>query len=200
MRRTLPAVLVLAVSLGFVHAADASPTASRTINGTPRSDELEGTATADTINGRAGFDSVLGLGGNDTLDGGPDQDFVRGGPGNDRLIESTQGDADSLYGDEGNDRIVSKNGDFVMLDGGPGDDRLIFTGSSEAAVASILGGSGVDTITVHGPRGTNKMNSPLVGVTIRDGRREVVTCTGNINLKVVKRDRIDVIRGCRYRS
>ena len=109
-------------------------------------DDLTGSDNADVIHGMGGTDLIHGAGGDDLIYGdnnlipgdysevtasllaGFDADTIYGDDGEDRLFG--QADNDRLFGGEGND----------MLDGGPGDDDLD-GGSGED---TLVGGEGDD--------------------------------------------------------
>ncbi|HYJ53058.1 MAG TPA: calcium-binding protein, partial [Allosphingosinicella sp.] len=87
--------------------------------------------------------------------GGAGDDVVHGGAGNDYLSEGLDGESDSLYGDEGNDRLfyqgmLSAAAISARLDGGSGDDRIDYWSPSPASSAVLLGGIGHDRIFVEG--------------------------------------------------
>jgi Ca2+-binding RTX toxin-like protein len=91
--------------------------------------------------GGDGRDLLVGGPGNDTQDGGAGNDVVfanlgndvsHGGAGNDRLFALARGDVagpgdtagDTLYGDDGNDRIFVRDGEQDVVDCGAGVDRV----------------------------------------------------------------------------
>ncbi|WP_270935818.1 Ig-like domain-containing protein [Falsiroseomonas oryzae] len=96
------------------------------INGSPDADTLPGLVDAP--------DSILGGDGPDSIDG------QGAGTGN----------ADQIFGEAGDDTLVSSGTGFANLDGGNGNDRLI-AGSS--GIESVVGGEGDDTLI--GDAGTN---------------------------------------------
>jgi Ca2+-binding RTX toxin-like protein len=132
--------------------------------GTAGSDSILGTAEADVIRGLGGRDSISGAGGNDDIDGGDDDDnlfggagddVVRGGAGNDFLGEGLDGQNDSLYGEDGNDRLfyqgmAAATAFTARLDGGSGDDRIDYWTPGTASSAVLLGGTGHDRVFADG--------------------------------------------------
>jgi Ca2+-binding RTX toxin-like protein len=108
-------------------------------------DIVYGTRFDDLLWGREGNDRLHGEDGNDTIWGGEGRDVVIGGAGNDhiqgdagnwtrfgRYYPNQLGDADILFGGDGDDYI----------DGQGGDDQI----SGDAGNDTILGGNGDDTI------------------------------------------------------
>lgn len=107
-------------------------------------DVAYGTRFDDLIWGREGNDRLYGEDGNDVIWGGEGKDVVLGGAGNDTIqgdagtqtrwgyYPNQLGDADLLFGGDGDDRI----------DGQGGDDKI----SGDAGDDSIMGGNGNDTI------------------------------------------------------
>lgn len=120
------------------------------ITGTDEADTIKGWGGNDTLRGEDGNDTILGQDGADDIDGGRGDDLleggsqddvifgnegndtIRGGPGND-LIDGVFGDAEFLFGQDGNDvmqfNLVDLNGvppgsDDTILDGGAGRDIL----------------------------------------------------------------------------
>jgi Ca2+-binding RTX toxin-like protein len=61
------------------------------------------------------------------LRGGRGQDTVSGGPGNDRLFARAHRDpfTDTLNGDEGDDRILVRDGQSDVVNCGAGFDRVV---------------------------------------------------------------------------
>jgi len=142
------------------------------------SDLLSGLDGNDTINGG----TVLDFGWFDTLDGGNGDDVLNagrynysndklyGGEGNDTL--TVMAGSNSLYGDGGDDLLVSGTGGLYSssdyLNGGTGNDTLqggsgLSGGDGEdlmttnAATSSALGGEGNDTISGTGGAGYNNL-------------------------------------------
>ncbi len=136
------------------------------INGNMGNDDLTGLGAADTImggggddvmDGGAGGDMLTGQAGDDTMTGGLGDDTLNGGADTDQIIES--GDTDFDLGDTS---LVSPlNGTDVLIDVEEADltggasantiDASDFTG-----VATLMGGSGNDTIT--GAMGASVIN------------------------------------------
>jgi len=139
----------------------------KVINGTVYNDTLTGTDFTDSIDGSAGNDRIYGLAGDDTLHGGDGNDTLSGAGGNDNLVGGNG--SDSLSGGDGNDTLTGSTEsayysslEHDTLDGGAGDDAIFGWGAQDqirggdgndyigAGGASIDGGGGNDTITVHG--------------------------------------------------
>ena len=94
-----------------------------------------GDAGNDTISGGTGNDVIYGGIGNDTLRGGSGTNTLYGGDGNDILYVDSV--TDTPYGDAGTDRIIL----------GDGTSGVTF---SKASFTKISGGSGTDTLELHG--------------------------------------------------
>lgn len=90
-------------------------------------------------------DIVDGTGRRDRINTGPGPDVVRAGGGADLIVVDTVhrgvgGDADTVYGGDGNDRITAGLGDD-RLSGGPGNDWIEDTGDGND---QLIGGQGDD--------------------------------------------------------
>ena len=105
---------------------DAGPGDDRVIAG-GGDDSVDAGPGFDRVRGRAGNDTVSGGEGFDVLRGGRGQDTVSGGPGNDRLFARAHLDpfTDTLNGDEGDDRILVRDGQNDVVTCGPGFDRVV---------------------------------------------------------------------------
>jgi hypothetical protein len=136
-------------------------------------DELKGQAGNDTLRGGKGNDCLIGGSGNDSLSGERGNDHLLGGAGRDRLSGGSGNDTldggtgnDSLAGGTGNDRLLGGDGNDTLV-GGTGADRfeggagndLIVVGS--ALVASVDGGTGVDTVNLDALGASIALNGPL---------------------------------------
>lgn len=143
------------------------------IRGTAGDDELHGTADSDRIIANEGADVVFGDSGNDVIftgtpsgrdavdpgesnivHAGEGDDSVHGsdvpdtielGPGND--FADGGGDADLLFGEEGDDTLVVGNADRAS--GGPGDDRFELVADGSGRFAFGLGDEGNDVFVAH---------------------------------------------------
>ncbi len=117
---------------------------------------------ADPDDGTAWDDELDGGDGDDQLRGGLGRDTLYGGSGNDELAGdnpvapgfATGGDADALYGQDGDDLLVGGDGSD-LLDGGAGSDELSGGAGSDqlaggADADSMLGGLGNDTLRGDG--------------------------------------------------
>ena len=106
-----------------------------------------GTKTALTYYGgtSTGAGTVTGGDGADWLEGGDGADVLKGGAGNDRLYNNnsgygySDGFADQLFGEAGDDYLVLGAGDSG--DGGDGNDMLVGSTGNE----KLTGGAGSDT-------------------------------------------------------
>jgi hypothetical protein len=131
-----------------------------TVQGTPGNDTIRGTPGKDVILCGAGDDVVRTGAGDDVIRCGPGNDVVMsgrgkdrvsggsgndrlfGGPGNDRLFSGWRGDpaADTLSGDEGDDRILVRDGHRDVVTCGPGVDRVrADAADSVAADCEVVG-------------------------------------------------------------
>jgi Ca2+-binding RTX toxin-like protein len=130
------------------------------IRGSDGIDHLYGGEGNDRINGHDGIDYLDGGDGDDFLEGGMGRDMVWGGAGNDVIYGegefygplSNWGDADLLFGGDGNDQIYGGGGND-HLEGGAGNDIL-------------HGGLGDDHI--HGGAGDDSLNGSF-GNDVLDG-------------------------------
>lgn len=100
-----------------------------------------------SIVGSSYGDIVDGTDRRDRINTGPGPDVVRARGGNDLIVVDTVhrghgGDADTVYGGDGNDRITAGLGDD-RLSGGPGNDWIEDMGASND---QLIGGSGDDTL------------------------------------------------------
>jgi serralysin len=174
------------VALGALTAADFQFTGGGSvIDGSAGSDNLMGTASADTINGLAGADTINGLGGADSMSGGDGSDIYYVDDAGDVVSETNavvatggydivvatanvtlsdnveqlviQGGATAGTGGSTANYLYGGNsGLSLTLDGGGGDD-VIYSGL--AGGNTVSGGSGVDTLLLHG--GNNRANGGL---------------------------------------
>ena len=181
-----------------------------TLEGGAEIDDLDGGDGADTLDGGAGNDVIVGGVGafKDTIDGGADNDQISGGEGDDNLdggegtdtIHGDAGadyiygggitidDADTLYGDAGNDRIDGSDGNDRIyggadndilrggnhndeIDGDNGDDEI----DGDAGVDILRGGQGVDTLV--GGAGSDTLNGGTENDTLRGGYNATATLT-----------------------
>lgn len=110
-------------------------------------DTFDGGAGDDTILGQAGNDTITGGDGNDMIEGNTGDDSLSGGLGADFIAGG--GDTDTISGGAGNDVLSSDRldtdadwtrGDAEVLFGGEGDDTLFFSGQDMAT-----GGNGADS-------------------------------------------------------
>ncbi|MBP2293278.1 calcium-binding protein [Azospirillum rugosum] len=117
-------------------------------NATEGADVLQGTSVDDTFNGLGGGDQIFGGAGADTISGnaGNDAIYADGYGGN--AGADVEGTWNRLFGDAGDDALVSGAG-FDDLWGGAGNDTL--TGGAGADWFVFEPGSGVDTITDFTP-------------------------------------------------
>ena len=138
--------------------------AADTINGSLGNDILNGLDGNDVINGGYGSDQIDGGAGDDILSGGRGADVVHGGVGNDTLTEIFSNQSESLFGDNGADRIellapstMNFSGQAsasVILDGGAGNDEIFVFADIDGPYSfysawqqlDINGGAGDDLI------------------------------------------------------
>lgn len=135
----------------------------RTIEGTPRIDELVGTNRNDVIDAKqsddvvdagAGNDTVIGGSGNDVINAGEGDDIVYGGgkPGGAPHAgnKPAPADNDTIDAGGGNDKVYAGNGDDTV-DGGSGND-VIFGGKGNDVIRDgegddqVSGNSGDDHV------------------------------------------------------
>jgi Ca2+-binding RTX toxin-like protein len=81
-------------------------------------DFITGGAGKDTLFGGRGEDTLDGGLGNDYLNPGPDADRVIGGFENDQIF-SLDGSPDTIYGDDGFDRVKTDADDLLLATEGP---------------------------------------------------------------------------------
>lgn len=158
MRARTATVMALGVVLLATMTAAASSTPRGgpgipecTITGTSGDDTLRGTADRDVICALAGDDFVLGRRGNDLILLGPGEDGFNGGPGNDQVRSGSGPDFgnggpgdDRLFGQKGNDLIISDQVGADLLSGGSGNDSCL-SAADGLDDDSVLGGDGEDT-------------------------------------------------------
>jgi hypothetical protein len=114
-------------------------------------DTLKGQAGNDTLRGGKGNDCLIGGAGNDTLSGDSGNDHLLGGAGRDRMSGGTGND--TMDGGDGNDRLLGGAGNDTLtggagadkFEGGAGNDLMVV---ASALVASVNGGTGVDTVNL----------------------------------------------------
>jgi Ca2+-binding RTX toxin-like protein len=82
-------------------------------------DTLAGGTIGDTLYGEDGPDLLYGMLGNDELHGGQEVDVLIGDGGGETPMDGH----DTLYGDDGDDRIIANSGHDVVY-GGEGDDLI----------------------------------------------------------------------------
>ncbi|TCL09062.1 Ca2+-binding RTX toxin-like protein [Shimia isoporae] len=112
-------------------------------------DVVSGGAGDDLVKGGLGNDFLFGDGDNDTLIGSGGDDVLSGGSGFDRLeggagddvitaldVGGNPGEADLVFGEAGNDRLLGDDGD--TLSGGAGVDRFEI----------VVGGEGQDPVVI----------------------------------------------------
>ncbi|MBU3030871.1 calcium-binding protein [Paracoccus marinaquae] len=115
----------------------AIPTWTRTIAGEDGNDRI-------TVNGDAMF--VDGGNGNDTItSAGNGANHISGGNGNDTIFTTIPTWAQSIAGDEGNDRITV-NGEAALIDAGRGNDTIT---SGNNFIETINAGRGVDRVILN---------------------------------------------------
>lgn len=107
-------------------------------------------ASAATLSSAAGTNTLIGI------------ENIIGSQGADTISGSTDGAANVIDGNLGNDTLSGGNGDTLI--GGAGDDSLTYTGGASAAF-SLQGGIGADLIVVNGPlsMAANGNSSAIMG-------------------------------------
>ena len=153
------------------HTVFTGDSSAETINGSVKNESISAGGGNDTVDGGAGKDDVDGGAGDDRLYGGTENDSMLGGAGND-VIFGEDG-SDTVFGSDGNDTIyvddgLSESNDSASggdgddniqggigadtLLGGAGDDgiELYYYPGNDTAKDSVDGGSGIDTLSVHG--------------------------------------------------
>lgn len=156
--------------------AEASVYTDGLMRGYEGGDSLTGGDGTDVIYGNQGLDLLSGDWGNDTIYGGQNDgpaddegvlregaDSIHGG-GNDDLIYGNHGGDllsgglgnDTIYGGQDNDTIYgsaeqssTSSFDLDVLYGNKGDDLIAFGDSSSSWRATVIGGEGADTVTLH---------------------------------------------------
>jgi Ca2+-binding RTX toxin-like protein len=147
----------------------------------------------DRIFGQDGDDSLHGGMGNDYQVGGPGADASYGGPGDDHLIDDTLVGAngskyDSLVGNDGDDLIDARAGDYAngftvgrYLEGDDGNDTIYGSNYGD----NINGGNGNDKIyglfgydQINGGAGNDYLSGGNNYYDYVDGSTGTDTCTG----------------------
>jgi VCBS repeat-containing protein len=119
-------------------------------------DTLVGGTLADTLHGEQGDDSLIGGNGDDSISGGDGLDTLSGGDGADNLDPGSEaGVADTVFGAGGNDTISGFGRGDDVGDSGDGDDRVNVLLDTDADVAALTLGAGVDTIFVQAADASN---------------------------------------------
>lgn len=113
------------------------------LTGADGADRLLGQGGADVVDGGPGKDRVVGAGGADTLFGAGGDDSISGGTGNDSLESGANTGKALLYGDDGDDVLVSQ-GVGSTLYGDDGQDTLRVSGTT--APAQLVGGADADEL------------------------------------------------------
>lgn len=149
MLAALAALLGLAVLAAlFGVGGDDDPPDAGLAAGGPTCDGLPativGTPGRDTIEGTSGPDVIVAKGGNDVIRSYGGNDVICGGPGSDRI--TTGAGADVVIGGPGDDWVWSSGGADRVV-GGPGDETVDLT-TSTAAPVTLLGGDGLDLLTL----------------------------------------------------
>jgi Ca2+-binding RTX toxin-like protein len=116
---------------------------NNTLYGGQDNDSISTSGANDLINGNAGNDTI-----HDT--GATGQATIHGGQGNDLItVDGAAGSHGALvFGDLGDDTIISTGGFNDTLSGGDGNDSISATSLVAGTAYSIDGGAGVNTISV----------------------------------------------------
>ncbi|MBZ9665000.1 heme peroxidase [Pseudomonas sp. LMG 31766] len=124
----------------------------------------------DVLNGGAGNDSLQGGDGSDLLDGGLGNDTMAGGAGDDSYLVNATGDQVVEEVDGGTDTVSTTLASYTL---GANVENLIkinggnFTGTGNALVNHIVGGSGNDTL--NGLAGDDVLDGGLGNDTLNGG-------------------------------
>ncbi len=140
------------------------------ITGGALADTLSGGLGNDTLNGGGGVDTLDGGDGTDILDGGAGADTMTGGLGNDTFIVDDAGDVVIELAAGGTDTIRVTASSYVMS----AEIEIMqfvgtgaFNGTGNAAINTIIGGTGADTI--DGAAGADTLRGGLGGDTLIGG-------------------------------
>ncbi len=110
------------------------------VEGGSGDDVVKGGLGNDFLFGGEGDDTVVGSGGDDVMSAGSGSDFLKGGDGDDFMFaiepEGALGEADTLVGGLGNDRLWGDDGD--SLTGGEGVNRFEITIGVEGAEPVVI--------------------------------------------------------------
>jgi Ca2+-binding RTX toxin-like protein len=153
---TDPSVKLTIKDGGFLDISSELGATAATITASKLGNSIVTGSGNDTINGGVGKDELYGGKGNDSLFGGLGQDRLYGGDGLDTLFAGEGKEFNELYGDAGDDILVSgSNNTGISMDGGTGNDKFYLNfsplaSSSMAGRSQILGGDGIDTLFVDG--------------------------------------------------
>nr|WP_286186810.1 calcium-binding protein [Geitlerinema sp. P-1104] len=105
---------------------------------------LKGGGGDDSLVGEEGADTMAGNSGNDTIMSGPrGASYLFGNKGEDYLLSRATDNPDTLFGGQGNDKVVvdaNSSANAPLLFGGVGDDSLIIAGSTGQVDGAILVG------------------------------------------------------------
>ena len=134
-----------------------------TIYGQSGNDYIDGGDDDDVLAGGDGNDTIFGGEGRDLIDGGTGDDVLHGDEGDGTavlLVGAPAGtDADTIYGDAGNDSISGDQGDD-LVDGGAGNDQI----DGGQGNNLLYGGDGDDTLsagagndTIYGGAGDDSL-------------------------------------------
>jgi S-layer protein len=120
---------------------------------------LTGSAGADTLVGDADdTTNITGGAGNDTITGGSDFETIDGGDGDDTIAGG--GGADTLNGGGGADQITLGS-TTASANGGDGDD-LVTASTNLTFGTTVIGGAGVDTLSVSFATAVSAANGSVV--------------------------------------
>jgi Ca2+-binding RTX toxin-like protein len=129
-------VLLGAMVLSGVALAATITCSTNPCEGTSGPDTLIGNANKNLIEGNPGADHIVGKGAADKLYGNRDNDEVHGGDGPDNINGGKHSDSDTLYGENGNDKIIAVDefspGWQDYIDCGAGTDTAYVDGWTEA--------------------------------------------------------------------
>ncbi len=134
---------------------------------------MTGGALAGGVSGGAGVDTFL-------LTGGKIGDFVAGGAGNDIFdISGAVSIVNQVTAEDGDDRVSISGGSVgAFVDLGAGDNKFTMTGGT--VVQYVLGGAGIDTISVGGGLIGDPAGAGAQGIVAGAGDDQIAVSGGTV--------------------